>query len=112
MTTHPDMPFRARCIVHIATPQTIADGAQTQHLGHTALAIIQRDATDILTASDAELVDAMRFMATRMKLIAEPTGVLGFAAARARKDQLKGKRVGVLISGGNVDMARLCSLLG
>ena len=104
--------FRTGSIVHIDTPKTIADGAQTQHLGNITFPIIQRDVTDILTATDAELVDCMAFMATRMKLIVEPTGCLGFAAARKMKDQLKGKRIGVLLSGGNVDMARFASLLG
>ena len=104
--------FRTGSIVHIDTPKTIADGAQTQHLGNITFPIIQRDVTDILTATDAELVDCMAFKATRMKLIVEPTGCLGFAAARKMKDQLKGKRIGVLLSGGNVDMARFASLLG
>jgi threonine dehydratase len=104
--------FRGGAIVHIATPQTIADGAQTQHLGQITFAIIRRDVTDVLTASDAELVECMGFLATRMKLVVEPTGCLGFAAARRMKEELKGLRVGVLLSGGNVDMARFASLLG
>jgi threonine dehydratase len=103
--------FRSGAIVHIDTPRTIADGAQTQHLGQLTFPIIRRDVDDILTVSDAELVEAMRFFATRMKLVVEPTGCLGFAAARAMKDQLKGKRVGVLISGGNVDIDRYAALL-
>lgn len=103
--------FRNGAIVHIDTPKTIADGAQTQHLGNITFPIIRRDVDDILTVSDAQLVDAMRFFATHMKLVVEPTGCLGFAAARARAAELKGKKVGVLISGGNVDMERFCSLL-
>ena len=63
-------------------------------------------------ASDAELVACMRFMAERMKLVVEPTGCLGFAAARRMKDALRGKRVGILVSGGNVDLGRFSSLLG
>jgi threonine dehydratase len=103
--------FRSGAIVHIDTPKTIADGAQTQHLGNITFPIIRRDVDDILTVSDAQLVDAMRFFATRMKLVVEPTGCLGFAAARARAAELQGKKVGVLISGGNVDMERFCALL-
>jgi threonine dehydratase len=103
--------FRSGSIVHIDTPQTIADGAQTQHLGDITFAIIRRDVDDVLTASDAELIDCMRFAAARMKLVFEPTGCLGFAGARAMRDSLQGKRVGVLISGGNVDLGRFCSLL-
>ena len=103
--------FRSGTIVHIETPRTIADGAQTQHLGHYTFPIIRRDVDDVLTATDAQLVECMRFAASRMKLVIEPTGCLGFAAARQMKDRLKGKRVGILISGGNVDMPRFCSLL-
>jgi threo-3-hydroxy-L-aspartate ammonia-lyase len=102
--------FRSGALVHIDTPRTIADGAQTQQLGDITFPIIQRDVDDIYTASDAELVDAMRFLASRMKMIVEPTGCLGFAAARAHPTQLKGQRVGVLISGGNVDLQRFCEL--
>jgi len=99
-------------IVHIDTPRTIADGAQTQHLGQLTFPIIQRDVNDILTVSDDELVACMRFFAERMKIVVEPTGCLGFAAARRMKDQLKGKKVGVLISGGNIDLGRFASLIG
>ena len=104
--------LRAGRIVHIETPKTIADGAQTQHLGGITFPIIQRDVTDILTASDAELVDSMGFLATRMKLVVEPTGCLGLAAARQKSEELRGRRVGIILSGGNVDMQRFCSLLG
>ena len=103
--------LRSGRIVHIDTPKTIADGAQTQHLGEVTFPIIRRDVDDILTASDAELVECMMFMATRMKLIVEPTGCLGFAVARQMKHALQGKRVGVLLSGGNVDMARFAQLV-
>lgn len=104
--------FRSGSIVHIDTPKTIADGAQTQHLGNYTFPIIQRDVNDILTASDAQLVEAMRFFAERMKMIVEPTGALGLAAALQIKDQLKGKRVGIIISGGNVDISWFCELMG
>ncbi len=104
--------FRAGRIVHIETPKTIADGAQTQALGKITFEIIRRDVDDVFTASDAELVEAMRFFASRMKMIVEPTGCLGFAAARRMKAELKGRRVGVILSGGNVDLARFGELLG
>ena len=103
--------FRSGSVVHIDTPQTIADGAQTQHLGQYTFAIIQRDVDDVLTATDDELIECMRFFATRMKLLVEPTGCLGLAAVRKMKSSLRGKRIGVIISGGNVDIERLCSLL-
>lgn len=103
--------FRSGAIVHIDTPKTIADGAQTQHLGRHTFPIIQRDVDDILTASDDELVRCMRFFAERMKSVVEPTGCLGLAAARGMKEALRGKRVGILVSGGNIDLARLGGFL-
>lgn len=103
--------FRSGSIVHIDTPKTIADGAQTQHLGNLTFPIIRRDVDDILTVSDEQLRAEMRFFAARMKLVVEPTGCLGLAAARAMKEQLQGQRVGVIISGGNVDVARYAELL-
>ena len=103
--------LRAGHIVHIETPKTIADGAQTQHLGEYTFAIIQRDVTDIVTVSDAQLVDAMRFFAERMKMVVEPTGCLALAGACAQFEKLKGARVGVIVSGGNVDLARYAALL-
>jgi threonine dehydratase len=103
--------FRKGEIVHIATPQTIADGAQTQHLGNLTFPIIRRDVDDILTATDDELVQCMRFFAERMKIVVEPTGCLGFAAARRMKDELRGKKVGILVSGGNIDLAKLSGFL-
>jgi threo-3-hydroxy-L-aspartate ammonia-lyase len=103
--------FRTGSIVHIDTPNTIADGAQTQHLGEYTFAIIRRDVDDVLTVSDAQLVECMRFLASRMKIVVEPTGCLGFAAALERSTQFRGQRVGVLISGGNVDLERFCSLV-
>jgi threonine dehydratase len=103
--------FRSGRIVHIDTPKTIADGAQTQHLGNLTFPIIQRDVDDILTVSDEQLRAEMRFFAARMKMVVEPTGCLGFAAARAMKDKLQGKRIGVIISGGNVDIERYAALL-
>jgi threonine dehydratase len=98
-------------IVHIETPQTIADGAQTQHLGRLTFDIIRRDVDDIVTANDAELVECMRFFATRMKMIVEPTGCLGFAAARRLSRLVAGRRVGVIVSGGNVDLERFGALV-
>lgn len=103
--------FRSGSIVQIKTPKTIADGAQTQQLGQLTFAIIQRDVNDILTATDDELIDCMHFLAARMKLVVEPTGCLGFAAARKFAPYLQGKRIGVLLSGGNIDMQRFCELL-
>lgn len=93
-------------IVHIDTPKTIADGAQTQHLGQLTFPIIAKHVTDIHTAQDVALVDVMRFFAERMKIVVEPTGCLGFAAALQQTESLRGKRIGVIISGGNVDISK------
>lgn len=103
--------FRSGKIVHIDTPKTIADGAQTQRLGNITFPIIQRNVHDILTVSDDELVASMKFIAERMKIVVEPTGCLGFAAARARKAELRGKKIGIIISGGNVDISRYSEFL-
>ena len=99
-------------IVKIATPQTIADGAQTQALGDLTFAIIQRDVTDIITASDQQLIQVIGFFAERMKIVVEPTGALSFAGAWSSSESLRGKRVGVIISGGNVDLDDYAQLLG
>ena len=98
-------------IVHIDTPKTIADGAQTQHLGELTFAIIRRDVNDIVTVSDAHLVQAMRFFAERMKLVVEPTGCLALAGAWHAGLPLRGRRVGIIVSGGNIDLVRYSELL-
>ena len=103
--------LRSGGIVRIDVPTTIADGAQTQALGLRTFEIIRRDVTDILTATDAELVDCMRFCFSHMKIVVEPTGCLAFAAVRALGRALAGQRVGVILSGGNVDHARMSRLL-
>ncbi len=103
--------FRTGQRVRIPTPRTIADGAQTPMVGELTFEIIRRHVDDILTATDAQLVQAMRFYAERMKMVVEPTGCLSLAAACHAGIDLKGQRVGVLISGGNVDIQRFAELL-
>ena len=103
--------LRAGHIVKIATPRTIADGAQTQAPGDLTFAIIQQRVNEVLTVNDEQLVQAMRFYAERMKIVVEPTGALSLAAAIHGGLPLKGKRVGIVISGGNVDLERFASLL-
>ncbi|HOM13653.1 MAG TPA: threo-3-hydroxy-L-aspartate ammonia-lyase [Rubrivivax sp.] len=98
-------------IVHIATPHTIADGAQTQSSGKLTFPVIQALVAGVLTVSDAQLVQTMRFFATRMKLVVEPTGCLAAAALLDGAIDLRGQRVGVIISGGNVDLQRFAALL-
>jgi threo-3-hydroxy-L-aspartate ammonia-lyase len=107
--------FKAGKIIEIPVPRTLADGAQTQAPGSLTFPIVQALVHDVTTASDAELVEAMQFFASRMKMFVEPTGALGAAAAMnpALIEQygLKGKRVGVLVSGGNVDLSAFAKLV-
>ena len=103
--------FRRGEIVRIALPNTIADGAQTMFPGQLTFPIIQALVSDILTVSDAELIEAMRFFVARMKIVIEPTGCLAAAAVFGKQIDLAGKRVGVILSGGNVDPAALARYL-
>jgi threonine dehydratase len=103
--------LRAGRIVHIDTPRTIADGAQTQHLGQYTFPVIQRRVRAIVTVSDAQLVAAMAFCAARLKIVVEPTGALAIAAALGGELDLRGQRVGIVVSGGNIDLARYATLL-
>jgi len=98
-------------IVHIEVPRTIADGAQTQHLGELTFGILRERAAGIVTVTDDQLRDAMRFLAARMKSVVEPTGALAAAAALQRILPLVGQRVGVILSGGNVDLPRFAELV-
>ena len=104
--------LRQGSIVRIDVPRTIADGAQTQSLGRLTFEIIRHGAADILTAADEELLECMRFLAERMKIVVEPTGCLGLAAARSHRAQIAGQRVGIILSGGNVDATRFAALVG
>ena len=99
-------------VVHIAVPDTIADGAKVTHLGEHNFEVIQRQVDDIVTVIDAQLVATMKFFAERMKMVVEPTGCLGAAAALHGAVPIQGKRVGILISGGNVDLARFAQFVG
>ena len=98
-------------IVHIDTPKTIADGAQTQHSGDLTFPVIQRLVQSIVTVTDDQLIRGMRFFAERMKMVVEPTGCLGAAALLEGVVQARGQRVGVILSGGNVDLARYAGFL-
>jgi threo-3-hydroxy-L-aspartate ammonia-lyase len=103
--------FKTGSIVHIDVPATIADGAQTQHLGKHTFLVIRELVDDVITVSDADLVATMHFLASRMKLVVEPTGCLGAAAVIQRRIDFTGKNVGVIVSGGNVDMIRFAELM-
>lgn len=103
--------LRAGHVVHIDPPRSIADGALTSHLGELTFPIIQRGVSDILTATDPELVDAMASLASTLKIVVEPTGCLGFAALRAQRNVWAGRKVGVILSGGNIDLRSFAHLL-
>ena len=87
-------------------PDTICDGARTQCVSELTLALIRRYASELVTADDAQVIRAMRFLWERVKLVVEPTGALAVAALLSGRVRLPGKRVGVILSGGNVDLAQ------
>ena len=107
--------LRSGQIVKIDVPKTIADGAQTQAPGPLTFAVCHALLKDVLTVDDAALVKTMRFFAERMKMVIEPTGGLAAAAAMLGDSEgkldVKGKRVGIIVSGGNVDPAYYAKLL-
>ena len=88
-------------------PETIADGARTPCLGQHTFPLVRRYVDEMVTVDDAILVQAMRYLWERLKLVVEPTGALAFAAAYAQAVPVEGLRVGILISGGNVECDRL-----
>lgn len=109
--------LRAGHIVTIPHPHTIADGAQTQSLGALTFPIIREHVEDIITVSDEQLIEALRFFAGRMKITVEPTGALALAGVLAFSGEdvgskvLHGERVGIIVSGGNVDLPRYARFL-
>ena len=102
--------FRSKQLVTIDIPNTIADGARTQSLGRYTFPLVLRHVHDILTVTDAELVEAMRFLWERMKLVVEPTGALATAAVLKGDIDVRDKRVGIILSGGNVDLKAVAAL--
>jgi threonine dehydratase len=102
--------LRSGTRVHIDVPDTIADGAQTQQVGAHNYPIIQKYVDNIVTVSDDELIETMKFFFNRMKMVVEPTGCLAAAAVLEGKVDIKGKRVGIVLSGGNIDVARFNQL--
>ncbi|HEX2334573.1 MAG TPA: threo-3-hydroxy-L-aspartate ammonia-lyase [Burkholderiales bacterium] len=96
--------FTKKKLVTIPVPDTIADGARTPSLGQLTFPIVLRYVDAMLTVTDEELVRAMFFLWERMKIIVEPTGALAFTAVFKEKISVKGMRVGIVLSGGNVDL--------
>ena len=102
--------FRSGVIQSVHNPATIADGARTSAPGQITFPLIMRYVADILTVDDAQLLRAMWYLWERMKIVVEPTGALGFAALLEGKLDARGKRVGIVLSGGNADVKQLCAL--
>ena len=96
--------FVKKRLITIAVPDTIADGARTPSLGKLTFPIVLRYVDDMLTVDDQELTRAMFFLWERLKIVVEPTGALAACALLEKKTDVKGKRVGVVLSGGNVDL--------
>ncbi len=102
--------FRTRSLQRVDNPQTIADGARTQSLGRLTFPLVLANVHDFLTVTDAELVEAMRFLWERMKLVVEPTGALATAGVLSGRLDTRGARIGVILSGGNVDLRAAAKL--
>jgi len=98
--------FASGKLERVPVPDTICDGARTQCVSELTLALIRRYASELVTADDAHVIRAMRFLWERVKLVVEPTGALAVAALLSGRVPLQGKRVGVILSGGNVDLAQ------
>ena len=103
--------FRTRTLQRVENPVTIADGARTQSLGRLTFPLVLAHVHDFLTVTDAELVEAMRFLWERMKLVVEPTGALATAGLLSGRLDTRGARVGVILSGGNVDLRAAAKLV-
>jgi len=104
--------FREKRLVKIELPDTIADGARTTSLGEITFPLVMKYVNDMLTVNDEELLRAMFWLWERMKLVVEPTGALAFSALHSGKFSVKGLRVGVILSGGNVDLGWAAAQIG
>ena len=103
--------FRTGELHTVSNPPTIADGLRTPALGKVTFPLVRAHVDEMRTVSEGEIVESMRFLWTRMKLVVEPSGAVSSAPLLAGIEELRGKRVGVIVSGGNVDLAVACSLL-
>jgi threonine dehydratase len=97
--------------VSIPPPPTIADGLRVQTPGTLTFPIIQKIAEDVLTVSDEEILETIRFMLFRMKLLVEPSGAAAAAAVMFKKVPSDVKRIGVVLSGGNIDASVLTRVI-
>ncbi|MGZ5074703.1 MAG: pyridoxal-phosphate dependent enzyme, partial [Usitatibacter sp.] len=102
--------FRSGTVQRVEDPQTIADGARTQSPGAITFPLVMRHVQDVITVTDPQIVEAMRFLWERMKLVVEPTGALATAGVMSGPLDVRNRRVGIIISGGNVDLKVAASL--
>lgn len=102
--------FRSGVIQRVDYPATIADGARTSAPGEITFPLIMHYVADMLTVDDEALLRTLWFVWERLKIVVEPTGVLGVAALLEGRLDARGKRVGVILSGGNADFKSLCAL--
>ena len=102
--------LRTRTLQRVENPRTIADGARTESLGALTFPLVLENVNDIVTVSDPEVVEAMRLLWERMKLVVEPTGALATAGVLTGRCDARGKRVGIILSGGNVDLKAAAAL--
>ncbi|HXS29070.1 MAG TPA: pyridoxal-phosphate dependent enzyme [Steroidobacteraceae bacterium] len=98
--------LRAGRIVPAGNPQTIADGLRSS-LGETSFALLRANADEILTASEDAIIEAMRLAFERLKIVIEPSAAVALAVLLGGASPFKGRRIGVVLSGGNVDLDRL-----
>ncbi|MDX6466833.1 MAG: threo-3-hydroxy-L-aspartate ammonia-lyase [Gaiellaceae bacterium] len=98
--------------VHGGVPRTIADGLQAAEPGELTFEVNRKRVDEVVVASDAEILDAMAFLFDRLKIVTEPSGAIAVAALLSGRIDAAGGRVGVVISGGNVGVARFAELLG
>lgn len=95
--------FKAGKIFPSVYPNTIADGLRTQ-LSELTFKVIQENVDDIIIVSEKEIIDAMRFLWERMKMVVEPSGAVSLAGVLKMKDELTNLRIGIILSGGNIDL--------
>lgn len=106
-----ELSIAAGKIVTIPVPRTICDGQQTQAPGKLTFEIMRERLAGVLTVPDPIVVQAMRLLFERLKLVVEPSGASALAALLHHRDRFKGKRVGVTLSGGNVSTERFTALM-
>ena len=103
--------FRTKTLQTVHNPKTVADGARTPSLGSLTFPLVLQYVDDVVTVDDVTLLRTMFYLWERLKLVVEPTGALGAAAALEGTTSIRGARVGVILSGGNVDLTHVAEWL-